>query len=1036
MPGINANAAPFVPSWLKTQEAPNAQGAQGPPPFSGPPPAQHQGGGLRLGAQEWAPPEASHGEAPPPPQFLSSGGGGGGGGGQAFLGRGPGGYVPYQQRPPPPPPPAHSQHPPVTAAVNSGGQPMFYDTGRMIRPQDQPYFYDPAMAPPLPTVQVGRIGAAPVTSVRAALTQQHAIAPLTQPVHAQRQQPGGPPSYAQADSQYQYDQHQPLYDAASSPDALLPPTTTEEANILNTLHQLARPVLILVVGGRGSGKSTQSVAVAAKYGFLHLSSGDLVRQEQHPLEVLEEVLKYVTDEIAKEHISRAAATASAKGSRGASALSTPSKPAGRAAAGATADSSVEGTENDGQTGNPTGSPTTGGGHKWSKARRGIVLDRFMNNAEADPYYLLELIHRYDLQLDLTINLMMSYEASIARAEERDTAEQHVTTQASDADTNTTGMQGASIAVTPTAGNQSSPLLKPKKDQRRLLEHLTVWKSCNSVYQQYGGLACLDVEGLSIEEVEHQVHLRVDRTIIGIKAGASGSRRVPPEPPTQCPGLVMNVRYEQFHTARIDVHTPLGTPESKRSLFPGSMMTGLVSRDTVKIMQRFLKDYHVSWKADGTRLIVVRHLQYGFIAFTGKFTHFYFIDPKYVPPHWNDLPTGFEDFDDQSKIPANMTNATHIFDAELIQNHNGKYRIYLFDLLYAVRTPGSTEVMLGSKTFWQTRYDVLRHLCMNLQESNVWNMFVLKPFVPCGEIRSLVTQIPSYPTDGIVFQHKGLYKVPHDERIFKWKPQSQCSVDFRLSNGVDEGGRWLFFPMVLRIAGGTVDESGYKSTVVVVDSAVVEKEDLSDGAVVECLKTEKTLVYDGIEYEQWEYLRSRPDKAFPNYEYVARGIDEMKHMTQPEVVQFCEMVCGTGIYAQDGGAFQQHQSQGARGSRPPETSPKPAGGMSAATNTRGPLATHAEAAPPGSSAAWRGKASAAGPSSPNENAAPRSSPPPPGGNAWASRGGAGLDFRQASASSSQAQSSRGGGSRGDTEDRGGNRRGGSGGGGGGGARGGR
>ena len=37
--------------------------------------------------------------------------------------------------------------------------------------------------------------------------------------------------------------------------------------------------IIFVVGGPGSGKGTQCEKVVAKYGYTHLSSGDLLRAE-------------------------------------------------------------------------------------------------------------------------------------------------------------------------------------------------------------------------------------------------------------------------------------------------------------------------------------------------------------------------------------------------------------------------------------------------------------------------------------------------------------------------------------------------------------------------------------------------------------------------------------------------------------------------------------------------------------------------------------------------------------------------------------
>lgn len=45
-----------------------------------------------------------------------------------------------------------------------------------------------------------------------------------------------------------------------------------------TLRQSKLPI-IWVLGGPGSGKGTQCARLVAKYGFIHLSSGDLLRDE-------------------------------------------------------------------------------------------------------------------------------------------------------------------------------------------------------------------------------------------------------------------------------------------------------------------------------------------------------------------------------------------------------------------------------------------------------------------------------------------------------------------------------------------------------------------------------------------------------------------------------------------------------------------------------------------------------------------------------------------------------------------------------------
>jgi adenylate kinase len=50
-------------------------------------------------------------------------------------------------------------------------------------------------------------------------------------------------------------------------------------SIIFSFKALAKAKVIFVVGGPGSGKGTQCERIVAKYGYTHLSSGDLLRAE-------------------------------------------------------------------------------------------------------------------------------------------------------------------------------------------------------------------------------------------------------------------------------------------------------------------------------------------------------------------------------------------------------------------------------------------------------------------------------------------------------------------------------------------------------------------------------------------------------------------------------------------------------------------------------------------------------------------------------------------------------------------------------------
>ena len=65
-------------------------------------------------------------------------------------------------------------------------------------------------------------------------------------------------------------------DTYSLPDCL---QALERKNIDKTPLKEAKLPVIWVLGGPGSGKGTQCDKIVAKYGYTHLSSGDLLRAE-------------------------------------------------------------------------------------------------------------------------------------------------------------------------------------------------------------------------------------------------------------------------------------------------------------------------------------------------------------------------------------------------------------------------------------------------------------------------------------------------------------------------------------------------------------------------------------------------------------------------------------------------------------------------------------------------------------------------------------------------------------------------------------
>lgn len=50
--------------------------------------------------------------------------------------------------------------------------------------------------------------------------------------------------------------------------------------LLNTMANIEKPKVVFVLGGPGAGKGTQCANIVKEFGFVHLSAGDLLREER------------------------------------------------------------------------------------------------------------------------------------------------------------------------------------------------------------------------------------------------------------------------------------------------------------------------------------------------------------------------------------------------------------------------------------------------------------------------------------------------------------------------------------------------------------------------------------------------------------------------------------------------------------------------------------------------------------------------------------------------------------------------------------
>ena len=540
---------------------------------------------------------------------------------------------------------------------------------------------------------------------------------------------------------------------------------------------------MLVLGVRGSGKSTQSKNLAQDYNLFHCSSGDLARQGLDPLAELRDIL---TKEFSKE-------TRSSQG-------------------------------------------------KYN----GLVLDRFVAASAMDVYYLLALIEKFDLRLNLVIHLAVNADTGKERAAQRD--------------------------------NES----KPKSDSRRLVEQHLLRDVNKNLFSGSGVL--VDICDGSAEEVYHQIKAAVEETIAAPKRPVVVLPRGSLEDGSQ---LVTD--YFLYKEVKHALHDTMGTPALKHDSFPGSQMTGQMTEDIWKKYFKQLPTYFVTLKADGKRVLMVKHKERIFV-FPSKFTSMYELAAKNTPKVLHELTS--------SEADKNHNTGIHFaFDCEfVISLKTKKYSYFVFDYLF-MNNKKATMVTLPE------RYKAIKEL---FGASSAWTNVFVKEFVPVCEIPKLLPALddPELPfeIDGLVFQHSGFYRVPQDKQVFKWKPREMCSVDFRLCNGryymdADGDERWAFDLATLAVgADGVKDERPYKDATLDVSDSEAQKFGLANGVVVEAVKTplkrNRPKPVEEVEEASptyWTFLRVRTDKMYPNSEETAIFIDTMKHWSLEDLKKACQHV---------------------------------------------------------------------------------------------------------------------------------------------------
>ncbi|XP_055681575.1 mRNA-capping enzyme [Lutzomyia longipalpis] len=272
-------------------------------------------------------------------------------------------------------------------------------------------------------------------------------------------------------------------------------------------------------------------------------------------------------------------------------------------------------------------------------------------------------------------------------------------------------------------------------------------------------------------------------------------------------------------------------------FPGSQP---VSMDQGNLKLLHEKPYHVSWKADGTRYMML---------IKGE-NEIFFFDRDHACFEVENLR-----FPRKKDLGNHLTNT--LVDGEMVIDKVKGLSIPRY-LIYDVIKYEDDDV--GQMPFYPTRlkcieeniigprYDCFRKglIDKNREPFSVRH----KMFWDVTQARALLgpkfASTLSHEPDGLIFQPSlDPYQTGQSNEVLKWKPLELCSVDFKLKIAEESGMGILKRKVGLLYVGQlTAPFAQIKYTKVLKDL---------DNKIIECK----------FENNNWVFMRERTDKSFPN-----------------------------------------------------------------------------------------------------------------------------------------------------------------------------
>jgi len=306
-----------------------------------------------------------------------------------------------------------------------------------------------------------------------------------------------------------------------------------------------------------------------------------------------------------------------------------------------------------------------------------------------------------------------------------------------------------------------------------------------------------------------------------------------------------------------------------NIFPGAQP---VSMDLKNIQYTAHYPYKVSWKADGTKLMIAIldeneifgcDRDFAIYPLAGKIS---FFKRLFAP----------ESAGSSQQQTKNLTNT--ILDGELVidnittttDNTSEVKKIPRYLVFDVIMFSGKNVCALDfdhrtnliAKEIVEPRNMLISQNKLDRQ-SEIFGVRI-KPFYELSATSQLISNkfklSIAHPTDGLIYQPVKLeYKPFTSPMILKWKPPEMNSLDFLLKIIVDSG------PGKVPVKSAKLFVSHKRQMVLFGEMKYTKELDQYNNCIIECVRDFKN--------KTWLFYRHRVDKSFPNDYHVALNVNE-------------------------------------------------------------------------------------------------------------------------------------------------------------------